>query len=654
MTQQAEQHAFQAEVSEVLSIVVNSLYSHKEIFLRELISNASDALDKLSFKSLTDHELLGEDKDFKIDLIPSKEAKTLTIRDNGIGMSHDELVQNLGTIAKSGTKALVESLQGDQKKDLNLIGKFGVGFYSAFLVADKVSVTSKAAGSDEAWMWTSDGKTGFSIEPSEREARGTNIILHLNEEGEKFLEEWEIKSLVRKYSDYVRHPINLQVEKQKPIEGEKDEDDQPKTETVKEWEKVNTASALWTRPKAEITDEQYNEFYKHLSHDWEDPLAHTHFKVEGTQELTGLLFVPGQRPMDLFQQRQSKGVRLYVRRVFIMEDAEELIPDWLRFMRGVVDSEDLPLNVSREILQQERMTAAIRKQVVSKTLSLLEEMAKEGETTITRGEGDEAEEITRDRYLEFFKMYGKVLKEGVHFDFANKDRIAKLLRYESTKGEGLVSLEQYVERMPEDQKAIYYITADSLDTARNSPHLEGLKKKGYEVLLMADPVDEWVVESLQKFDDKDLVSVAKGDLELDDSEEEKKEVEAQNSLFKPVLDAMQKQLDERVKEVRVTRRLTDSPACLVSDPHGMSPYMEKIMRANGQDVPTAKRILELNPEHPVVKNLQGMAGDEARGAEVAQWSQLLFDQALVAEGSLPADPAAFAKNISELMQKAVD
>ncbi|MCA8956235.1 MAG: molecular chaperone HtpG, partial [Planctomycetes bacterium] len=439
MTQQVEQHAFQAEVDEVLSIVVNSLYSHKEVFLRELISNASDALDKLSFRALTEHGLLGDDKELHIDLIPSEDAGTLTIRDNGIGMTHDELVQNLGTIAKSGTKQLAQQLAAEGKKDISLIGKFGVGFYAAFLVADKVTVTSRAAGSDQAWMWVSDAKSGFTIEPSEREARGTNIILHLKEDASEFLREYELRNLVRRYSDYVRHPIRLRVERQKPVGDEKDEKGNPKTEKVQEWETVNTASALWTRPKGEVTEEQYHDFYKHLTHEWTDPLAYTHFKVEGTQELTGLLFVPGQAPMDLFSNKQNKGVRLYVKRVFIKEDCEELLPEWLRFMRGVIDTEDLALNVSRETVQQERVTAGIKKQVVNKTLTLLEELAEEGETTRTEPvEDDESDEeggeqrtveVKIHRYHKFWSAFGRILKEGVHYDWNNKERVAKLLRY---------------------------------------------------------------------------------------------------------------------------------------------------------------------------------------------------------------------------------
>ncbi|MHC5064320.1 MAG: molecular chaperone HtpG [Planctomycetota bacterium] len=647
MSSTTESHSFQAEVNQVLSIVVNSLYSHPEIFLRELISNASDALDKLSFKSLTDHELLGDDKELRIEIIPNPDGRTLLIRDNGIGMSHDELIENLGTIARSGSKKLMEALSGDEKKDLSLIGQFGVGFYSSFLVADKVTVTSRAAGEDKAWQWQSEAKNEFQIEESEKGSRGTNIILHLKEGCDEHLSEWSLKSLIRKYSDYVRYPIRLQVERSKEIEGEKDEDGKPKTEQVKEWETVNQANALWTRPKSEITQEQYDEFYKHLSHDWQEPLTHSHFKIEGTQELSGLLFVPKTAPMDLFE-RKNHGLRLFIKRVFIMDDCEELLPDWLRFMRGIVDSEDLPLNVSRELLQQDRVTKAIRKQITVKSLALIEDLAKEGETEV---EGEEGEEkTTRNRYLEFWSQFGRVLKEGIHTDAGYKDQIAGLLRYESSREEGLTSLAEYVDRMGEDQPGIYYITAESIDAARNSPQLEGLKKAGYEVLFMADPVDEWILPSLMEFEEKKLIPAAKGNLDLPESEEEKKEQEEKASEFSGLLEKVKGNLEENVKEVRLTRRLTDSPACLVSDEQALSPHLERILRANGQPVPEQKRILELNPEHPVVERLQSMA-ESGDSAELERWSRLVLDQALLAEGTMPADPAAFAKAISELMQK---
>lgn len=638
MVQQAEKHTFQAEVNEVLSIVVNSLYSNREVFLRELISNASDAQDKLEFKSLTDHDLKQNAADARIELIPDEDAKTLTIRDFGIGMTKDELVGNLGTIARSGSKALMKSIEAQKDGDgkLSLIGQFGVGFYSGFLVADKVVVTSRAAGSDEAWTWTSEAKGEFTVEPAEREAPGTDLVLHLKDDAEQYVQEWPLRELVRKYSDYVRYPIRMEIETSKQ-EGEGDD---AETIKVKEWKTLNEARALWTRPKGEVTEEQYHEFYKHLAHDWETPLAHTHFKVEGTQELTGLLFVPQKAPFDLFE-RKSRGVRLFVKRVFIMDDAEALLPEWLRFVKGVIDSEDLPLNVSRELLQEDASTRFIRKQVVSKTLSMLEDLAKKG-----KGDGDDA----ADPYLKFWNEFGRVLKEGVHYDQANKERVARLLRYESSNGEDLTSLEDYVARMTSDQKAIYYVTADSIQTAKQSPHIEALKKRGFEVLFMGDPIDEWVVEGLREFDNKELVSAAKGALDLPETDEEKKEKEEKQETFKGLVEKVKEGLEDRVSDVRITNRLTDSPACLVGDEHSMSPHMEKILRASGQPVPEQKRILELNPDHTVIKKLQTMA-ESGNGEDVTEWSNLLFDQAMVAEGILPKDPAAFAKAITRLMSR---
>ncbi len=650
MAAQVEKHEFQAEVNQVLSIVVKSLYSHKEVFLRELISNASDALDKLAFRALTDHDLLKEDKELQIDIIPGKDAGTLTIRDNGVGMSHDELISNLGTIASSGSRMLMESLSGDAKQDLSLIGQFGVGFYSAFLVADKVTVTSLAAGEDAAWMWQSEAAGEFTVEECEKASRGTNVILHLKEDCKEFLEEFQVRNLVRKYSDYVRHPIRLQVERTKG----KGEDDDDEKETIKEWERINTASALWTRPKSEITDEQYNEFYKHLTHHWDEPLARTHFKVEGVQEMTGLLFVPTRAPFDLFEKK-SRGVSLYVKRVFIMDDCEDLLPQWLRFVRGVVDSEDLPLNVSREILQQEKVTKSIRKQVINKTLALLEELAEEGETTRKDKDEDGNETETKvNRYQVFWQSFGKVLKEGIYYEPTHREQLSKMLRYESSRNEGLTSLQDYVDRMPEDQEAIYYVVAESTGTARHSPHIEALQKRDYEVLLMSDPVDEWVVEGLPTFADKKLVSAAKGALDIPQTESDKKAQEEKQSQYSGLLTKVKGDLDEHVKEVRLSNRLTDSPSCLVGDDQSISPYLEKILRANGQEIPEQKRILELNPDHPVVQRLQEMVADDAEGAEVKDWSQLLFDQALVAEGNLPSDPAQFAKSVTKLMQKAIE
>ncbi len=661
MAATTEKHAFQAEVNEVLSIVVNSLYSNREVFLRELISNASDALDKLSFRGLTDHDLTTAD--LSIDLIPSKDAKTLTIRDNGIGMTRQEVIDNLGTIARSGSKNLMRSLTGEQSKDLALIGQFGVGFYSAFLVADKVTVTTRSAGEEgEATLWESEAKGEYSVGDSGRERPGTNVILHLKEDAGEFLDEWTLKNLVRKYSDYVRYPIRLQVSREKPVGDEKKEDGTPVTETTLEWETINSASALWTRPRSEISDEQYEEFYKHLAHDWDKPRARTHFKVEGTHELTGLLFVPGRRPFDLFD-RKPRGVRLFVKRVFIMEDCEELLPEYLRFVRGVVDSEDLPLNVSRELLQQDRTTQFIKKQVVGKVLGLLEELADEGETEVSaaategEGEGDgdggSDEEPRRiHRYHEFWQDFGVVLKEGVHLDHGNRERLIKLLRYRSSAGAELTSLAEYVARMPADQPSIYYVTAASADAAANSPHIEALRQRGYEVLYMTDAIDEWVVESIPEFEDKKLVAAAKGSLDLPASDEDKKKQESQSTELEGMLGKIKETFGDHVKDVRLTDRLTDSPACLVSDEHGMSPQLERALRASGQEVPPQKRILELNPEHAVVRALQSMADDAERGDDFKRWSQLLFDSALVAEGSLPDDPTRLARGIAALMQDA--
>lgn len=638
-----ETHPFQAEVNEVLSIVVNSLYSHREVFLRELISNASDALDRRSFEALTRHELKPAEE-LSIDILPSKESGTLTIRDNGIGMTHDELRDQLGTIARSGSKALMQSLSGDRKKDLSLIGQFGVGFYSAFLVADRVTVVSKKAGSQEpAWEWESDAKGEFTLRPSEKEQPGTNVILHLKEDAREFLEEGAIRTLVRKYSDYVRYPIRLRITRTRKVEGE-----EGKTETVQEWEVINSASALWTRPRSEISREQYEEFYKHLSHDWEPPLAWTHFHVEGTQELTGLLFVPRRPPFDLFERRPH-GLRLHVKRVFIMDDCEELLPQYLRFVRGVVDSEDLPLNVSREMLQEARATRAIARQVTNKTLSLLEELAAEGKT---RQPGPDGKEEEVDRYEIFWRSFGRVLKEGVSTDFANRTRIAKLLRYESSEREGLVSLADYVARMRDDQPGIYYVTAPSVEAARHSPHLEALRAQGFEVLLMGDPIDEWVVEALGEFEGKKLIPAAKGALELPETEERKKEREAARERFAGLLEALRDRLQDEVAEVRLSNRLTESPACLVTSEHGLSPHVEMLLRANGQEVSPSRRILEINASHPLIERLRELVDEAGKSGELDEWARLLYDQALVAEGSLPSDPGRLARAINKLMQKA--
>ena len=629
MSTTAEKHAFQAEVNEVLALVVHSLYSHREVFLRELVSNASDALDQLNLRALTEAGLLEGDTELRIEILTDKQAGTLTIRDNGIGMSREELVENLGTIARSGTKRLLQSLTPEQKKDVALIGQFGVGFYSAFLVAETVTVTSRRAGAGEAWSWESQAKHDFEVRPAERAGRGTDVTLHLKDDAREYLDEWPIREIVRKYSDYVRWPIRLQVER--------DDGQARKTE----WQTLNAARALWTRPKAEVTREQYVEFYKHTSHDWQEPLAWTHFKVEGAHELTGLLFLPAKAPIDLLEKRKG-GVRLFVKRVFILDDAQEILPEWLRFVRGVVDSEDLPLNVSREILQRDATTKFIRKQVVSKTLALLEELAREGETELER----DGRKETRNRYLDFWREFGRVLKEGFYHEPELRPQLAKLLRYESSRG-GLTGLADYKARMPAEQKALYYVGAETLATAQASPHIEALKKRGFEVLYLLDPIDEWVIDALNEFDGSPLTSAAKGVLELPESDEGKAAIEKRRQELAPVLARMHKILEARVQEVRVTDRLTDSPACLVGAAHALSAHVERRLREAGHAVPEQKRVLELNPEHPVVKKLRSLAdGDEAR---FARWAELLHDQALLAEGVLPRDPAAFAKRLAELM-----
>jgi molecular chaperone HtpG len=630
MTATAEKHVFQAEVNEVLSLVVNSLYSHREVFLRELISNAADAIDQLNFKALTDHALLGDDKELRIELIRDAEAGTLTIRDNGVGMTREELIGNLGTIARSGSKKLMQSLTVEQKKDITLIGQFGVGFYSSFLVADSVTVISKKAGSGESWVWQSQAKGDFEVRPGERAGRGTDVILHLKDDAKNYVDEWPVREVVNKYSDYVRWPIRMEVERG----GGK--------ESKKEWTTLNQARALWTRNKGEVTDEQHREFYKALSHDWSAPLAWTHFKVEGTHELTGLLYLPSKAPFDLVERRKS-GVKLFVKRVFIMDDAQEIVPEWLRFVKGVVDSEDLPLNVSREILQKDATTRFIKKQVVGKTLTLLEELAAEGETE----REIDGEKVKQDRFLVFWGEFGRLLKEGVYHDTDARDRLSKLLRFRTTKDDGWHGLQSYVSRMPADQKAIYYVAGDSLPAAKSSPHIEALTKRGCEVLLLTDAIDEWIVDALRSFDEKDFVSAAKGALDLPATDEQKQAKEAKQKELAPVTERMQKALEQRVKTVRVTDRLTDSPACLVSDEHGMSARQERVLREAGHDVPQQKRILELNADHAVVKRLASIDDD----ATFADWSELLHDQALLAEGLLPADPAAFARRLTALMSK---
>ncbi|MGR2662803.1 molecular chaperone HtpG [Chromobacterium haemolyticum] len=619
---------FQTEVKQLLQLMIHSLYSNKEIFLRELISNASDAADKLRFEGLAKPELFENEPELKITIGYDAEARTLTIADNGIGMSRDEVIANIGTIAKSGTKAFFEQLSGDAKKDANLIGQFGVGFYSAFIVADKVTLTTRRAGdaADSATRWESEGAGEYTLEQVEKAGRGTEIVLHLKEGEDELLNDWKLKGIVRKYSDHISIPIEMKKGNSYGENGEVIVSD--------EMEAVNSASALWTRGKSEISEEQYKEFYKHVAHDFTDPLAWSHAHVEGRQEYTELLYIPSRAPFDLFDRERKQGVKLYVRRVFIMEDTEKLMPHYLRFVRGVIDSNDLPLNVSREILQESKDIDAIRNGCVKKVLGLLEDLAAN----------------QPEKYAEFWQEFGQVLKEGVGEDMANKERIAKLLRFVSTASEGTeptVTLSDYVARMKEGQDKIYYITADTLAAAKNSPHLEVFKKKGVEVLLLTDRVDEWVVGSLFEFDGKALQSVAKGALDLGALEDEA-DKEAQKQVeesAKPVVEKVQKALADRVKDVRATARLTESPACLVAGEHDMSAHLERMLKAAGQKVEASKPTLEINPEHVLVKKLADEA-DEARASDLAQ---VLYDQALLAEGGKLEDPAAFVKRINKLM-----
>jgi molecular chaperone HtpG len=619
---------FQAEVKQLLNLMIHSLYSNKEIFLRELISNASDACDRLRFEALTDKALFENDPDLRIRVSFDPKARTITVSDNGIGMSRQEVIEQIGTIAKSGTREFLESLTGDQARDAHLIGQFGVGFYSAFIVADRVTLVTRRAGlgREHGVRWESDGGGEYTIETVEREPRGTDVILHLREGEDEFLNGERLRAIIRRYSDHITLPIVMKQE-------EWDKDSRTYLTTGRE-ETVNQASALWARPKSEITEEQYHEFYRHVAHDFALPLAYTHNRVEGNKEYIQLLYIPSHAPFDLWDREHRRGVKLYVRRVFIMDDAQHLMPQYLRFVRGVIDSNDLPLNVSREILQQSKDVEMIRAGSVKRVLSLLEDLA----------------ENHKDKYATFWKEFGRVFKEGAGEDYANRERIAKLLRFASTYNdteEQVVSLADYVSRMKEGQEKIYYITADSFAAAKNSPHLEVFRKKGVEVLLMYDRIDEWVVTHITEFEGRPLQSVAKGKLELGKlaDEEEKSRQEKDAGEYRELVEKIGKALDSRVKEVRVTQRLTESPACLVVDEHDLSANLQRLLKAAGQKAPASKPVLEINPHHPVVQRLKGEA-DEGRFSDLAQ---ILFDQALLAEGGTLDDPAGFVKRLNHLM-----
>ena len=638
MSEQSQKHSFQAEVAQLLHLVTHSLYSNPEIFLRELISNASDACDKLRFEGINHPEYYENDPDLRVRIRLDQDQKTLTISDNGIGLSQQEAIDHLGTIAKSGTKDFMSKLTGDQKADAQLIGQFGVGFYSGFIVADKITVESRRAGlaADEAVRWSSAGTGEFDVEQIHKAERGTDIILHLREDALDYLESYKVKQIINKYSDHISLPIQMQKEvwqQEEAAEGETPKAGQyVKTD---EWETINSASALWTRNKNEISEEQYIEFYKNLSHDFDAPLAWAHNRVEGSTEYTQLLYVPSKAPHNIFTREAKAGIKLYVKRVFIMDEADNLIPNYLRFVQGVVDSADLPLNVSRELLQESRDVKTIREGNTRRVLTMLDNLAKS------------EDEKDQEKFKQFYQEFGSVLKEGLGEDFGNRERILKLLRYATSCNDDIsTSLADYKARMKEGQKAIYYVTADNLNAAKHSPQLELFKKKGIEVLLMAERVDEWAMNFVQEFDGTPMQNVSKGAVDLGDLQdaEEKKALDAAAEQFKPVVEQLSASLSGKTKEVRVTTRLVDSPACLVTGEGELSPQLIRMLKDAGQAVPDMKPILEINPEHPLVKKLQ----DSNQFDDLAH---VIFDQAVIAEGGLPEDPAEYVKRINSLLLK---
>lgn len=635
---------FQTEVKQLLDLVIHSLYSNRDIFLRELISNASDAIDKIRFESHSNEALLEGNSDWKIKLIPDKSAGTLTIRDNGIGMSMAEVEENIGTIARSGTKAFMQALKDKSAtENPELIGQFGVGFYASFMVADKVSLETRSAGStDSGCRWESIGDGTYTIEECKRELRGTEIVLHLKDEFKEYLDEWKIRSIVKKYSDYIQYPVVMDVtrtETPKGVDGEEIEG----AGTIEKTEEqtLNSMKAIWVRPKNDVTEEEYQEFYKHISHDYESAFRTIHFSAEGINEFKALLYLPSKKPFDMFMADRKKGLQLYVKRVFITDHCEELIPDYLRFVKGVVDSSDLPLNISREILQEDVQIKRIQKSLVSKIISTLSEV-KDKEF---------------DEYVKFWKEFGPVIKEGLHFDYANKEKLQELLLFESTKTEAgsFATLKEYVERMPEGQQDIYYITGDNRSSLETSPHLEIFRAKGYEVLYLTDPVDEWVVQSLTEYKEKKLKAVDRGDLDLD-SEDEKKEKETRQEEakkeFGDLLSFVKGRLEDRIKDVRLSKRLTDSACCLVADEYGMNANMERILKAMNQPVPESKRVLELNPGHPIMKVMTDIFKENREDTRLGDYAELLYDQALLTEGSPIKDPLRFTRLVSDLMVKA--
>ncbi len=636
MAGKKEIHQFKTEVQQLMNIIIHSLYSHREIFLRELISNASDAIDKLRFKAQTESELLGDDTELKIRITADKKKRTLEITDNGIGMTYDEVVENIGTIAKSGTAGFLESVgaagpQGGVTPEL--IGQFGVGFYSAFIVADKVTLITRAAGSESATKWESSGDGSYTIEAVDKKTRGTTILLKLKKEEKDeadFTEEWTLRGIVKKHSDFVAYPIVMDVEKTEPVLDKDGKPEKDKMEKVIREETLNSMKAIWTRNKKEVTDEEYDEFYSHISHDWNPPLTHLHLKLEGATEYSALLYLPAKAPFDLFSQEQKHGIQLYSRRVFIMENCKELMPQYLAFVKGVVDAPDLNLNVSREILQQDALVRNIKKNLVRKILDLLTEMEQE-------------------KYETFYAEFAPIFKAGISQDFDNKEKITSLLRYKTTHSDGkFSSLAEYVGRMKPDQKEIYYITGDSLTALLNSPHLERLKEKDLEVLLMTDPIDEWVIRDLHEFEKKSFKSAEKGDLDLEKVDDTKKEE------YTALFDFIKTRLDEKVKEVKPSTHLKDSVACLSGDAYGMSAYMEKILKAGGQDVPKTKRVLELNMDHPLLAKIKAVFEKDKDANALKDYTDLLFDMAVIAEGGKLENPSRFSKLLGDLMVGALD
>ena len=637
MEAKKETRQFKTEVQQLMNIIINSLYSHQEIFLRELISNASDAIDKLRFKAQTEPDILSADPEYKIKITVDKKKRTLEIADNGIGMTYDEVVENIGTIAKSGTASFLEAATAAKKPELltpELIGQFGVGFYSAFIVAGRVSLITRAAGSNKATKWVSAGDGSYTIEETKKDSRGTTVILSLKKaekDEQDFTEEWTIRSIIKKHSDFVAYPILMDVERTEPVLDVEGKPDGSKTTKVVKEETLNSMKAIWTTDKKEISDEEYKEFYNHISHDWNPPLAHLHVKLEGATEYSALLYVPSRAPFDFFRQDQKHGIQLYSKRVFIMENCKELMPSYLAFVKGVVDAPDLNLNVSREILQQDALVKNIRKNLVKKTLELLGNLEK-------------------DKYEQFFKEFGPLLKSGISMDYDNRDKISALLRYQTTRSEGaLISLADYVGRMQPDQDGIYYITGENLTTLLNSPHLERLKEKDYEVLLMTDPMDEWVLRDLHEYEKKPFKSAEKGDLDIGKQADDQKKDE-----YHALFEYIKTQLDAQVKEVKPSTHLTDSVACLSGDVNDMSAYLEKVLKATGQEIPPVKRVLELNMEHPLLAKIKTIFEDDKDAPLLKDYSDLLFDMAVIAGGGKIDNPSRFSKMIGDLMTNSLN